>query len=663
MAQAKTDRFPLIVTAILAVAAGLVLTLYGWLPAISAVYPLFLASLWATVIGVACWGAGSLCARWLFASDDLGLEHVIITLTLGTAVLIACAGLLALVHLAYPSLLLIVLTGWTCRGAVLLSRLRPEWSADRSWQELPPALIFLGASALTLIAATSFAPFYDQWNYHLAFPYQWLRAGTVVTYPLHGFSFMPANSGLLYLYSLAGPGPWGAQVSHWWFGFLAAGGSAAVAKQLGARSFGRLLAAVVLTATPAFVQLGALAGSDLGVAAFGIGGLIALLEMYRNQDRSLRWIVTAGLLAGFSAGCKYTAIGQFVIPLACMGVLLVFADQAAPSRLRRVGIHALAFGLAVGLSFGPWLLRNALLTGNPVHPYLQALFQTLGVDRDETEVAEKIGDFEIGPEKINQGLSLGTFSRRGHAGDIGPIHLWLLPLALFWVWRRHREPRVWAVFGVFVLSLFFWAIGPTLGRYLVPTLAVLSALVGAAWNDLIPQLNRVSRGVFSIALYVLLIANCSPYRAEYLQSQLECAFGVRDEQEFLSLRVTSYEPNLAANEQLPAAAKVLLVGEPRAYGIDRDVIVEDGFREPLLVTLAQNSETSQQIAEHLEGLGVTHILWNQAEATRLAEAGGRAEYLECPTEEARQRLDRFLADHTRPFADGRWWEIRSLVKE
>jgi hypothetical protein len=659
MVHDQSGRSGLLAAAVLALSAAVFITGYGWLAAVNAVYPLFLAALWASVIAIASWGAGELVTRSLFDREDFSLERIVLVLGTGTAVLMASAGVLAVGHVLHPTLLLVILAGWACLGGLQLHRNPPKPSLPFEPFWLPPALILLGASCLVLVSATTFAPFYDQWNYHLGFPYQWLRAGTVVTFPDHAYSFLPSNSGLLYLYALAGPGPWGAQVAHWWLGLLAAGGSAAVARRMGAKTYGQMIAAVLFAATPSIVQLGALAGGDLGVAAFGICGVLAILHLREGPKPDVSWTVVAGVFAGLAVGCKYTAIGQIVIPLGVVGLALLFSVSERPGRFVLVVLHAAAFALAFSVAAGPWLLRNTVATGNPVYPYFQGLVEE--TETAESETASDMGSFEVGPGKVLASLTLGTFSRRGQAGDIGPVHLWLLPVVVYWVWRRRRSGRVWAAFGVFLLSLAFWGIGPNLGRYLIPTLAVSSALSGAAWDDVAGEMSGAARSVFAVLLYTFLIANCSPVRGEYLLPQLECAAGARDEVEYIERHSTQLEAFRAANEELPIDARVLMVGEPRVFGIDRDVIVEDGFRTPLLVKLAESSDSPEQITRHLEGLGVSYLLWNHAEADRLAGARGRERYLECSTKKSEDLLAEFVERHTSPLVQGGWWEIRSLV--
>jgi hypothetical protein len=160
---------------------------------------------------------------------------------------------------------------------------------------------------------------------------------------------------------------------------------------------------------------------------------------------------------------------------------------------------------------------------------------------------------------------------------------------------------------------------------------------------------------------VVLVANCNPARDQNLFNQIACFLGAGDSEEYLETYCTQIEPFRAANALLPHDAKVLLVGEPRAYEIDRDVIVEDQFRVPLLVELANSSVSAEEILTRLRDMGVTHIVWNAAEATRIAEAEGRSSYLICAGPDAQRRLDRFLSTMITRVESGDWWEIFALA--
>ncbi|TFG40167.1 MAG: hypothetical protein E4H44_00645 [Candidatus Aminicenantes bacterium] len=304
------------------------------------------------------------------------------------------------------------------------------------------------------------------------------------------------------------------------------------------------------------------------------------------------------------------------------------------------------------------------VTGNPVHPYLADVFiggEEITAD-DGDHVTSGIGTFSLDSSKMMTALTMGTFSRRGRAGDLGPVHLMFMPLILWWAWRHRKKTETWVVIGFVALGTMAWAAGPPLGRYLFPILAVSAGLIGASWSDGYASWSTAARRILTALLFVILAANCNPARDQNLFNQVRCFLGAGDSEDYLTANCSQIEPFRAAEALLPPEAKVLLVGEPRPFQIDRDVVVEDQFRVPLLVELANDSSTAEEIADRLRDMGVTHLLWNADEAARIAEAEHREGYLICDGSSAQARLDRFLEEFTSPVESGEWWAIMELSR-
>jgi hypothetical protein len=123
------------------------------------------------------------------------------------------------------------------------------------------------------------------------------------------------------------------------------------------------------------------------------------------------------------------------------------------------------------------------------------------------------------------------------------------------------------------------------------------------------------------------------------------AFGRGDGRALLERSVSVLPAVEWVNAELPADARVLLVGEARSFGIERDVVVEDPFRTPLLVELARSEPDEGAVAARLHDLGVTHLLLNRHEAARIAALNGRDAYLGPLTAEQQARLEGLLARH------------------
>lgn len=599
---------------------------------------------WLVLFTLACLGAGrAVAAGWG------GAESLVISLASGAGVLIAAAAAASLLGVLVRPVLLAVLAVAAVVGVQWL------WSERRRCRvAVPPGLlvplVLLALAAFcTLPVLALLSPFYDQFNYHLAFPYQWLRHGSAFVYPRHSYSYLTANMGFLYSYGMAVGGPWTGQAVCWWTGAVATLGAWALGRRLGGPR-AAAWAAAIFAATPTVLVPATWAGSDLGVAAFAAAGWLLLLRLRDGiGERPAAW-VTTGAMAGLAAGCKYLALAMVAVPL---GAAVLLSQRRGPrrERWRRTGLWLAGAALA----FSPWLLRNASVTGNPVFPFFntllppRALLATQGPE--EVAAAARVAAFPADRLAPVDRLMLGTLHPQGAVGAIGPVYLGLAPLALWAAYRRRRRGGDLLAVGV-VLGLAGWWFAPQLGRYLAPLLVLLAALLAAGWTALRARWSAVVRLALAVPLAGALLWNLEASFAHSL-NRFACLFGVASEEEVLREQVSYWPAIEFVNRRLPADARLLLVAESRTLFLDRELEVEDPFRTPLVVQLADRTGDASGIVAHLRSLGVTHVLFNRGETVRIAEMLHRARYFEPATPQGAEALRRFFEVSLEPlFAEG-----------
>lgn len=125
---------------------------------------------------------------------------------------------------------------------------------------------------------------------------------------------------------------------------------------------GRLGAALTL-GTPWLLVVGTLAYNEIAVVLLGASALCVAMT---DEMRAWRRGVLCGLIVGGACCCKPTAL--FLLAPS-VGIVLL-------SRCPRRAWAVAALGCVVvgGLTIGPWLIRNALATGNPVFPQMSGVF-------------------------------------------------------------------------------------------------------------------------------------------------------------------------------------------------------------------------------------------------------------------------------------------------
>jgi hypothetical protein len=247
----------------------------------------------------------------------------------------------------------------------------------------PDAVLLLLAIAIVLVALLRanlpVVADYDSLEYHFAAPAQWWRAGEISFIRDIVYTSFPQNVEMLYLAcmtAMASPDLGvvvGLQVG---IGFvvLAAAAVATCGRRLGSPAGGYAGALLLLT-TPMLPELGTLNSYvvELPLAAYGFMALYAFILLHTASARAerRRYAILTGVLVGLALGCKYPALLFVLLPIL---TFLLVGGLVHIATLRRAVLEAALVGAVALVVFSPWLVRNAVNTGNPVYPLLHHTF-------------------------------------------------------------------------------------------------------------------------------------------------------------------------------------------------------------------------------------------------------------------------------------------------
>src|SRR5256714_7551625 len=173
---------------------------------------------------------------------------------------------------------------------------------------------------------------YDVTEYHLQVPREWYEAGQII--PLHHnvFSYFPFNVEMHYLLAmhLCG-GPWNgmylAQLMH--VSFIALTVLAIYALLVERSKPAAIVACAIAGATPWFSLLAPVAYNEGGLLLFGTLAIGLALRGLRESSAT-RWMILAGVMAGFACGSKLTAGPMILIPLPVIVALARFVFPPLP---------------------------------------------------------------------------------------------------------------------------------------------------------------------------------------------------------------------------------------------------------------------------------------------------------------------------------------------
>jgi hypothetical protein len=610
----------------------------------------------ALVLTVAAIGAGG----WIL--DRLGiarhectpLDRVTFSAAAGFAALVIMASALGVFHLFHPLPLRILLVAFTVAGLVRLRWEAPALRAfvfevGRGLAREPLAFFPLAFSALfcwfALMSTAAPETAFDAVMVYLPYPREFLQRGTfslIELYrgniPLYGVVFFSlgqvfhadvwrGEAGARMLNYLTLPGV-----------LLATAALARTACRNLSRPVFYIALAVSWTATcPVLWYHASICYPDLGVAMWSTLAVLATMRLLEHRSRG--WALLAGLCAGMSAGMKFS--GMYWVAMCGLAILIGYAffTQAEERLTTEVGtarLTAWAFamrqrlreGLRVGVLFGvvatvvfvPWLIRNWINTGDPMHPTFQRSLRHPAMDPDEARDVLHAG---LNPQRVKvrwinlvQIPWLMTFGNERFVGTIGPVLLWSLPF-LFLGWRRDRY---WLLLA-FLFPLFglFWLIGPQWVRYFLPGIP-LSAVLGASAlaNMRFPRWLTVYLGLLGMCMVLPNLPGMQQALAVGTAGMPENvpydpALGVQSRGDYLRRNLEKYEASQYANTLgLPSSTAVLAapVTEtlPAWYTQLRIVDIWDNFR---LVCRDENdastacySTTPEILLHHLDRAGI-----------------------------------------------------------
>ncbi|MFW6060324.1 MAG: hypothetical protein ACODAQ_09085 [Phycisphaeraceae bacterium] len=339
---------------------------------------------------------------------------------------------------------------------------------------------------------------YDVLTYHLQLPREWLELGAMTGLEHNVYSYMPSLIEGAYMQLAAMQGGVYAAIYTCQLFHVSLACFAAVAVACAAVRFVNVTAAVLaagaLLALPWTVITGSLAYNEMAMLAFGGA---ALLILFDEAGETVRGGAAAGMLLGAATLAKLTAGLLLAAPIGV--IALVGWHRALPWR-PHVRVAA-AMALAGTLMLAPYLVRNAVWTGNPVFPFATSVLGTghwdeaqaarwergHGVSWAEGNRGEALlkqwllntGYGAVGGAEVQRTAeNIARFDREG-----GVPLLWLGVAASCAVALRRKEmrPIAAALGALIVLQLVAWlSVTHLQSRFLVPTLlpAVLLLALG-----------------------------------------------------------------------------------------------------------------------------------------------------------------------------------------
>jgi hypothetical protein len=523
-----------------------------------------------------------------------------------------------------------------------------------TFQSLVRAFVVLMV-AISFVRSLAPPVAWDSLVYHLTGPKLYLEAHGLhhdLDLPYLGF---PGWGKMLFTWALALAGPGLAQLLHFTFMLLTLSLTVSLTRRLvsdlGWVSLAVLLSApsLILLASWAYVEWLTLFTAVASLWVLLAGELRSPEDMLRvfedspeiapgqrrllfldpmgkdGSERSQHSMLLVGLLAGLAFSAKYTTIG-LVLGLAVLVLIR-----------RRSGRDLVYFAAGLGLMVAPYLMKNWILTRNPVYPFfLPGKYwdphRAFWYSRAGTGLA--LADILLAPwDATVWGVEGGAFEGHpAYGASIGPLLLTLIPLAsLYWYRSMEASRRVVAGMLVICLSVFLqWLAMLAFSELLVQTrlMFMIFPLVATLGTLGLEGLRRVSRRGLraDFVLRALILLSLGLMAIGHLMSFLRASplpviTGNQTVGDYLLERLGGHYLAMERINQLPESSQITFLWEPRSYYCSSSIHCQPDALLDRWWHLRQHGLSAAEVADRWRQEGTTHVLFYSAGANAVRVAG------------------------------------------
>ena len=420
----------------------------------------------------------------------------------------------------------------------------------------------------------------DALIHHIAVPKWWIESGTISRIPWHEWSHYPMliNIGFTGLMQL-GLTKFVSLYHALYLIILCGVTSSFCAYKTKDQTIAYLAFLIPLT-IPMCIRLGASPLVDLGLACYA-AIFLAFLVYWAEEKRSIFILFFAALAAGLALSCKYNAF--LFVGLASM-LFLVFSLREKISDFK-ILFALLSIAFLSSCVVLPWLLNNALATGNPFYPMFQSLFAN-------THSGAPLGPRGLKPlEKLYLlygeswidilllPLRMILFGEddnpRLFDGRLSPI-LFLSIIPIFFL---RKKP--WVVFFYLLCFAYFYlaiTFSSARIRYMAPIFFPLFALTFCGLCELRQRLPKFMQYIFIGLVTSVHLGFSAYYIFEFMHRKHIVAYmskkpGFASEEEYLSNMIAEYPLIRYINTELHDQEKTyLLLTGNKFYYYDKPVI-------------------------------------------------------------------------------------------
>jgi len=508
------------------------------------------------------------------------------------------------------------------------------------------SLIIISA-LLHIINSLSPPIFYDALEYHLAIPEKYLEKGGFHFIQNNVYSNFPFNIEMLYLIGLQTGKEEVPKLINLCFYLLNLFTIYSICHYLKMPRLISLLAVLLFSTFFITNSLTLYCYIELGITFFVL--LLFYTFLHWTHSRNTSDFVSLSILSGIIIGCKYTTLLTYFIPFL---TILIF-ELLSIEQKKSIVIKKILLFISISiLIFSPWIIKNLILTGNPVYPLLYLVFggkdwsiqqSALFTISHQPHNIFSLSFLNIIISRIGvMGyfyfiLILISFLMKSLAREIKLIGIYLILSFLFWNFLTQGDSRFFAINSPLAIIL---------GVYVLYNLILFYFVKSSNQQEIANASILPSRFHIFTFFFILqaLLGIADSFLLQDRHNIHRYFTGKIDEFEYKTLNIEGY-PALVKylNESTPSESKCIFLYEGRTFGIKRDVYYNTIFDQNHLMENLRKYITIDELKDFLKKEGIIYIVLNESERDRFKDRFYGVNYYRELSNEETKRLNELLS--------------------
>lgn len=455
--------------------------------------------------------------------------------------------------------------------------------------------------------------FYDSMMYHLAIPNYYQLNDGIISWNTNFNSNLPLNIEMLFLFSLLGKTVLIPKLISLISGIFIILLMSFWAKDKTSK-FIYFIPLLLFYTIPQFGFLSSSSKTDITGMLFVFAALRVFF--YYLKDYKKQYLILSGIFWGLSIGSKYI-FGFYIIGF----FISIFLIKSIKFKKKIISIVIIS--LIVIILMTPWFIKNTIITGNPLYPYLNSFFHSdtwtkaqgksfsTGIQRGERHTFLKYIYYPLE-------LFLRPYSY-GITAVYGVFFLFFFPFVFFSEKKNHIKILKYSGFFSFILIMPF-ALVP---RYFLMSFLLLTIPIASGVSNILRKQKHIKKYLIIIIALLIsfnLIMQIS-LQEKIFQGFSYLKFKIKSNDKNLKYLYTLpyYRPIEFLNKNLSDKEKVLFLGEDRSFYLEKNFYLSSFNDRNELIELIKHENSIIEVLNKLKKNNFTHIIFSKYGLERMSK--------------------------------------------